>query len=272
MDGIAAPQFSGFSSSSVFPETTSISGQTKNVENGNVQNKEDLNILFLSEIGVGKWKFINDVSNYLAQDRFERAQKAKYRVTIPAIFQIDDKSVKRATDKNEFLRAGDSPTQYVKSYVFPIENNHPNIRIIDTPELGDTTKPEQDQKKCDYILNYISNLEKLHAICCLFKLSETNNTKFFRSCITEILSRLDKSVGRNIIFLFTTRETNYVSGEIYDILKKTLDEIGTINNVEVPQKENVFCFNNEALLGGQRSNAFVDDKKYRQHWKNEFWR
>lgn len=226
----------------------------KSAEEQKIKDKGEINILLLSETGVGKSTFINSVANYVSYPNFEIAEKQKLRVLIPAKFQIEDKSGKRRdvstgeSDKNEYLNKGESATQDVKSYIFPLGKNHPNIRLIDTPGMGDTRGPDQDIKNCDYILNYIGNLKELHGICCLFKPLNSRNTVYFQYCIAEILSRLDKSASKNIIFLFTnTRGANYSSGETYEILKKTLDDIHSKTSVDISLDKNIFCFDNEAF-------------------------
>lgn len=261
--------------------------ETKQNDEEEIKSRGDINILLLSETGVGKTTSINAVANYLTHRQFEIAEKEKLRVLIPAKFKIEDRNGRRhdvsvgVTDKNEFLNAGESATQDVKSYIFPIGKNHPNIRIIDTPGMGDTRGPEQDNRNCDYILNYISSLTKLHAICCLFRPSNTRNTTYFQYCITEILSRLDKSASRNIVFIFTnTRGSNYTSGETHDILVKTLDDIKNKNKVEIPLKENIFCFDNEAFryLAAIHKGVKFDSnirEKYKDSWNKsskQFWK
>lgn len=156
-----------------------------------------------------------------------------------------------ANDNNEHLVDGEAATQDVQTYVFyvTIENVPYKIRLIDTPGMGDPRGIDQDNKNCDYVLNYLGRLEKVHAICLLLKPTNTRLDVFLNYCITQILSRLEKSATDNIGFLFTnTRGQNYTPGDTYTSLELLVKKIKDTNNVFLPlSKNNVFCFDNEAF-------------------------
>lgn len=230
-------------------------------------SKNYINILLLGETGVGKSTFINSVANYLTCGDFESINPADLIVLIPSTFDITDKSGNKhkvslgKQDKNEFQEVGESATQNVKTYVFPISNNV-NIRLIDTPGMGDTRGIEQDDINCDNILDYIANIDELHAICVLFRPDKSRSTVFFQYCIAQIFSRLDKSAANNIIFVFTgTRGSDYSPGETKLILQKTIDDIHKRSpQVQIPMDRNIFCFENESFkyLAGLKDNIKFD--------------
>lgn len=254
-----------------------------------IKNKSDINILLLGETGVGKSTFINAVANYLTYSHdFEIAEKSNLHILIPSVFHVDDKhgrnhkiSVGQA-DVNEIQSIGDSATQDVKTYVFPIWNNQVNVRIIDTPGMGDTRGIQQDNINSENILSYISNLEELHAICFLFKPDRARSTVSFQYCIAQIFSRLDKSASDNIIFVFTgTRGSNYGPGDTIGILRRTVDDIrASPPYVNISIGRNVFCFENESFkyLAALKDNIQFDKhskEKYKESWKkssSECWR
>lgn len=69
--------------------------------------------------------------------------------------------------------------------------------------MGDTRGVITDEDNCENILNYINRLHQLHAICYLTKAQQSRSTVFFKYCVSQILSRLEKSACKNIIFVFT---------------------------------------------------------------------
>lgn len=257
-------------------------------------DSNDINILLLGETGVGKSTFINAIVNYLTYSTdFEKIEKSPYKLTIliPSIINIEDKYKKTKkihigkTDQNEILNVGESATQDVKTYVFPVWNNTVNIRIIDTPGMGDTRGIEQDHVNSENILSYISQLDELHAICFLFRPDNARSTVFFQYCIAQIFSRLDKSASNNIIFVFTgTRGSNYGPGDTMEVLRKTIDDIRKRPpHVQIPLNRNIFCFENESFKYLAALAAVVEKVEFphgygdkcRESWKkssSEIWK
>ncbi|XP_023309902.1 uncharacterized protein LOC108905327 [Anoplophora glabripennis] len=225
-----------------------------------LQIKDDpfINILLLGETGVGKSTFINSIVNYLTYPEFEIAAQENLITLITSQFTVQDKNgeyhevevgSRLEDDKNECLDVGMSATQDVKSYVFPIWNGALKVRLIDTPGIGDGRGIDQDDMNCERILSYIGQFHELHAICYLFKPTNSRITVYFEYCMTQILSRLEKSASRNMIFIFTNaRGTDYTPGETYPILKKVVADIkARPPYVDIPLGKNVFCFDNEAF-------------------------
>ncbi|KAG5870001.1 hypothetical protein JTB14_018102 [Gonioctena quinquepunctata] len=227
----------------------------ENLRNLKLEDK-DINILLLGETGVGKSTFINAFANYLSQKYFDNAERDGLVVLIPSIFKIKDKKGKERevkvgprSDKNECLETGESATQDVKTYVFPVWRGRVNVRLIDTPGMGDTRGIEQDEKNCEYILHYLKTLKKIHAICFLFKPTEARKTVYFEYCLYQILSRLDKTACKNIFFLFTnTRGSDYGPGDTFTNLKAYIKHIqAKTSGVDISVDNHRFCFDNEAF-------------------------
>lgn len=242
-------------------------------------NQTDINILLLGETGVGKSTFINAIANYLSFPDLKKAEKENF-VLIPSKFHVEDKyGIRRVVDtgvkdNNEFLETGESATQDVKTYVFPIYDNKAQVRLIDTPGMGDTRGIKQDDINSENILSYIGKFHELHAICMLFKPNMTRKTAFFEYCIKQILSRLDKSASKNIIFAFTnSRGSDYGPGETVSLLKKMIENIKkTPPHVDIPLNRNIFCFDNEAFryLAAVSKGVEFDSsakEKYKESWK-----
>ncbi|CAH1154068.1 unnamed protein product [Phaedon cochleariae] len=253
----------------------------KKVKDLSITEKTDINILLLGETGVGKSTFINSVANYLTYADLKKAKNENLLVLIPTEFSMKDKDGEfhvismGAGDKNELLSSGVSATQDVKTYVFPIWNGKSKVRLIDTPGMGDTRGVDQDDINSENILSYIGQLHELHAICFLFKPNQSRNTVFFKYCMSQILSRLDKSASKNIIFAFTnTRGSDYGPGETINLLKNEIEAIRkSPPHAEIPINRNIFCFDNEAFryLAAIKNGVEFDvsiKERNKESWKN----
>uniref|UniRef100_A0A6P7GTK9 Uncharacterized protein LOC114346594 n=1 Tax=Diabrotica virgifera virgifera TaxID=50390 RepID=A0A6P7GTK9_DIAVI len=115
----------------------------------NVSCNSDINILLLGASGVGKSTFINAFANYLTFIDIEEAKYNAPMVLIPSKFTIFDKEgdmhdiTTGDPDKNEYIQTGESATQDVKTYVFPIMDGAIKIRLIDTPGMADNRGIDQ---------------------------------------------------------------------------------------------------------------------------------
>ena len=92
--------------------------------------------------------------------------------------------------KNESREAGQSITQYPKTNRFCYDDV--TIRLIDTPEIGDTREIDQDKATFQNILIPISTLDTLHDICILLKPNATRLTVMFQYCIKKLLINLHR--------------------------------------------------------------------------------
>ncbi|CAG9822988.1 unnamed protein product [Phaedon cochleariae] len=217
----------------------------------------EINILLLGETGVGKSTFINAIGNYFSQKYFRNAEDNGVSVVIPTIYDITDKNNKthkiklgkKIKDGNECLEVGESATQEVRTYVFPIWKGRVKVRLIDTPGIGDTRGVEKDQANCENILHYLKTLDKLHAICFLLKPTQARETIYFKYCMHQLLSMFDKTACKNIFFLFTsTRGSDYTPGDTLRILEKIVQSIKEKSeDVKISTDKNVYCFDNEAF-------------------------
>lgn len=220
------------------------------------KTKADLNILLLGETGVGKTTFINAFVNYLTYNSLKEAMKGDMVVIIPAAFTITDPEtyesqvIKIGTpDTNENnVEDGQSKTQGCKSYIFSIGNR--NLRLIDTPGIGDTRGVDQDAKNFEHILAYISQYKHLDGICILLKPNEKRENIIFRFCIKGLLTHLHRSARNNIMFIFTCGGANFdTPGDTVPRLKKFLKDLEEKTNIDVSfTKDNTFTFDNESFL------------------------
>lgn len=170
----------------------------------------------------------------------------------------------------------------MRTYVFPIGTGKTRLRLIDSPGMGDPRGVEQDDLNCENILNYIGQLHNLHAICLLFRPNDARITITFEYCVKQILSRLEKSAAKNIIFVFTNaKATHYKPGETIACLKKVVEDIKKKPpHVEIKVDDNVFCFDNEAfrfLAAVKKGIKFTDSTKgeFLKSWRNsseEAWK
>ncbi|CAF4835070.1 unnamed protein product [Rotaria sp. Silwood1] len=249
------------------PSTSSTSQSTPSVNT--------INILLLGETGVGKSTFINAFVNYLKFGSLEKARTRKPIILIPVSFIVtvgdnfEEHIVKFGNIDNsnneDFDHPGQSVTQRCKSYLFHLDETNTNtLRIIDTPGFGDTRGLEQDNFNMQHILEYINNLTHLNAICFLLKPNTSRLNIFFRTCITQLFSLLDRNAFNNIIFCFTnSRSTFYTPGDTAPALKQMLISL-SIGDVPF-KKDNTFCFDSESfryLVALQNGIPFNDDEKH----------
>ena len=226
----------------------------------------DINLLLFGETGVGKSTFINSISNYFNYSNFKKAQRSKIEVLIPVCLNLSDKTkICGTADENEAHESGKSATQHVKVYLFPIKIGGKtfNLRLVDTPGVGDPRGMEQDNINLDNILAYLATLKKLHAICFIMKSNQTRFTKFVEYCLKQILVRLDKSASQNIIFITTySKIAQYTAGEtrIHCLEPLVRDIQSRPPNVSIPLSDkNIFALDNEAfkaLLEMQEGKTF----------------
>ena len=205
----------------------------------------------MGETGVGKSTFINGFANYLHYESLQDAKDAPELMSpVKSSFIITDEDLERTTvetgkDDNECQIVGQSATQGTKAHVFTYKGSV-NVRLIDTPGIGDTRGIPQDKANFQNILAYISYYEEIHGICILLKPNNARLTVMFEFCIKELLTHLHKSAARNIVFCFTNaRNTNYRPGDTYPALAKLLED-----NKHVPidlRKEIIYCMDNESF-------------------------
>ncbi|CAF0824824.1 unnamed protein product [Rotaria sordida] len=231
----------------------------------------EINILLLGPTGVGKTTFINAFANYIVNDTLEDAVEDEIQAVIPSSFSFtlpdsfDEKSINIGeNDENEnFSDNGESSTQQCRSFVFPIGDR--NLRMIDTPGIGDTRGIEQDKKNFHEILSYIAQYEHLNGVCILLKPNEERLTILFRFCVNELLRHLHVNARENLIFIFTNaRATFFAPGNtkklVESMLKKHQDEHGVI----IPfSRENTFLFDNEPFryLAIRKNGIRLDDQQ-----------
>ncbi|CAG8560709.1 5618_t:CDS:2, partial [Scutellospora calospora] len=231
---------------------------------------EEINILLLGEVGVGKSTFINTFANYFTFNSLDDA-KSKERVLIPSEFIITDSHDKKAkfikigeNNLNEqFTNKETSSTKSCKSYVFHAANKV--IRLIDTPGI------HQDAKNFENILAHISHFQYLNGICILLKSNNTQLTLTL-NIVPLILSHFSGSAKDNIVFCFTnSRETSYYPGNILPPLKKQLSNLFHKSGIEIKAlKDTIYCLDNEAfrfLAAFKENISFNVEESFAISWK-----
>ena len=242
---------------------------------------DDINIVLLGATGVGKTTFINAFASYLAYNSLEEAINGPLQAIIPACFTFTDKEtfeektivIGTPNDSEIQSDVGESCTKQCRSFVFRIGNR--NLRLIDTPGIGDTQGILEDIKNFENIMAHIAQYEYLNGLCILLKSSDERTTIMFRFCVKELLRHLHVHAKQNILFVLTNaRATQFNPGPVTPILRRLLDNVKDRSNVEIPfNKGNTFLFDNEAfrflaLLKNGIECSASEIQDYSKSWKN----
>ena len=242
-----------------------------------VPTDETINVLLIGETTVGKSTFINALANYFTFTTLEQAQSNPPVVLIPVSFLLDGQLM-AAGDRNrsinqDFDHSGPSVTQRCQSYLFhlpdPLHNK--KVRIIDTPGFGDADDPAQNHVTMQHILQYVSCLPHLNAVCFLVKANASRLTIFTRTCLTELFDFLGARTRDNVIFCFThAQTTSFTPVDQTAILLRAI--LASLPTEETPfRKENTFCFDQNSfryLVALQHGIEFGRDatERYAESW------
>ncbi|CAF3144645.1 unnamed protein product [Rotaria sp. Silwood2] len=239
--------------------------------NPNCPREREINILLLGPTGVGKTTFINAFANYIVSDTLLQAVENDMQVIIPSSFSFtspqsfDETSITigEEDEHEKFSLEGQSGTQQCRSFIFSIGDR--NLRIIDTPGIGDPRGFEQDKKNFIEILTYISQYKHLNGLCILLKPDEPRLTIPFRFCVNELLRHLPLDSKDNIIFIFTNaRTTFFAPGNTKRLIETMLKEHKKSHDVEVPfSMENSFLFDSEPFryLALRKNDITLDEQQ-----------
>lgn len=233
-------------------------------------DKEEINILFLGETGVGKSTLINALSTYLRFSTLSDAEAAGGFFPVPATFTVTDpttyrrRTISTGFDVNEVNNEeGESVTLSPTAYVLDLENIR--VNLIDTPGVKSTHGSSQDNINACTVLTFVSVYEKIDLICVVVKPNEARLTENFKNCLSEILRNLQNSARNNVVFCVTfSKVSNYGPGDTYGVLGKFCSKhLGLELN-----RQNVFCFENETIR--YLAEVMRDDE---QRWSVELsWR
>ena len=217
--------------------------------------KDDINILLLGPTGVGKTTFINGFANYLVSNTLDEAIKAPLQVVIPAWFTFLDPStfeeqtivIGKPDNEEKKDGVGESCTRTSRSFVFPI--NGRKLRLIDTPGVGDTQGPLQDEKNFEDILAFINQYKHLNGICILLEPNQTRLNTPFRFCVKELFRHLHVNTRQNLMFVFTNaRKTFFRPGESAPLIRSMLQKLRHEYHADIPfNTDNTFFLENEAF-------------------------
>lgn len=217
--------------------------------------RNQINILFLAQTGIGKSTVINAFVSHLVYSSLDEAMQGPLQCIIPTVvykpLSQDDQEIPvyvGTADSNERInQVGSSKTKECRTYVIKIGNKE--VRLLDTPGVGDTEGVEQDVRNFENIMSHISQYDHLDGICILLQPLQTRLDAQYRYCIKELLTHLHKSAVENMVFLFTHGRSNFFRpGDAARILRTYLSELSGECGLEVPfNEDNIFCVDNESF-------------------------
>lgn len=213
---------------------------------------QETTILVMGETGVGKSTWINAFYNYLNYPTIPEDESIKPNIQIPISFIMTDANYKQhlielGSSNDETTTPGESRTQKITSY--RIMTPDVCYRIIDTPGFGDTRGLDQDKISADKILQYISTLGKISAICFVLPPNISRLSDTFKYNVNALVKQIDQQATQNMIFCFTNScTTRYRPGTTYKLLEGYFKELKAKQDVDIPLKpENTFCFDSEGF-------------------------
>ena len=214
-----------------------------------IQKTNSFNIMIIGETGVGKSTWIHSLLNYLEEIEFD--ENIRYLL-------FDEKQKQKEYEMKYGKKTlGSSITDIPEIYeIAPTKLFDNPIQIIDTTGFGDTRGIEYDNKNMKDIQNLFENskIGKIHAICLVFKATETRAHDRFKYIIDKIFSLFGDDVKNNFIIIFTFFDF-YSENSIIKVLKDENSSLckilGDINNLPI------FSFNNKAYFEKNR-NLYYD--------------
>uniref|UniRef100_A0AC34F6G2 Protein kinase domain-containing protein n=1 Tax=Panagrolaimus sp. ES5 TaxID=591445 RepID=A0AC34F6G2_9BILA len=247
----------------------------------------EYNLVAIGEPGVGKSTWINAIANFLAYETLDEALKTNNpKCLIPTKFLIldyvSDKdiliSLKSSTKDN---KETEFDTKSPKTYSF--EHNNDKINIINFPGINSYSAVEKEAiKNLQDIVETISSLKELHAICIIFNGEETRFYNEYKKFLHELIKHLHKNGMKNIYFVITnTRSFDFYPGVCLPMLKKFLENLRHTENIEVPlNKKTIYCLDNVAyryqcICHQIKSFADISNEIYKKSWdvsRNETFR
>lgn len=209
------------------------------------KEKEAFTIMIIGETGVGKSTWIHSLLNYL--EGIEIDENIRY-----LLFDEQQKQ-KEYEIKYGKKSLGSSVTDIPEIYqVGPTKLFDNQLQIIDTTGFGDTRGIDYDSKIIEDIHNLleISKIEKINAICLIFKANETRAHDRLRYLLDKLFSLFGKDVKNNFIIIFTFVDSlSYIP--IKDVLKNEnlsfYKIFGDIKNLPT------FYFNNKAYFESDKN-------------------
>jgi hypothetical protein len=108
------------------------------------------------------------------------------------------------------------------------------IRLIDTPAIGDTDGSEQhsaeDKSKMDCIIHALGTVDELHGIVVLLKPYQSRLDLMVNFCLKSLLHYVHRNVAPNVAFGFIdSRNSSFRPGETYGLLAKILKDEPSFN-------------------------------------------
>lgn len=170
-------------------------------------------IIVLGETGSGKSTFINIATNY-----FRNGNLQQLKVLIPNKFNRATERDSVHSERN-MQHSDESQTNDCAPYRFQVDGS--TFVILDTPGLGDTRGPGQDQINLQIIMEAVEKQSNISAVVFIINGQSPRYTLVIKSCMVNLKGILPDIVFENIIIVFT----RVIAKELcqYDFSKLPID-------------------------------------------------
>lgn len=210
--------------------------------------KPHIKIVIIGRTGAGKTTFINTATNLFHRVRYMSPRLVAITQSILILDKNgDEQKLLLANNIKEFAKkqsehdGGQNEAQTQKCNIYTFENENFKFSLIDTPGLGDTRGPEQDDKNAQNIVAAVEAITDFHGIILVHKASDARSDTTIVYLINRLKSILTEECKPNFFICFT-----------HVLNSKKIDAEKSLSTLNIPLDKKVLfendCFQPPLLL------------------------
>lgn len=230
-----------------------------------MESKKELRVILLGRTGAGKTTMINVVANLILGLSYDDPRQ--YAISQKATLQNEESPEAKivlncniancSAMQTDLLSIGDAEVSQTKGCnIYEFENKDIKLYIADTPGVGDTSGPEQDEENKHHIISGIKKMGSFDAIILVHKASDARMDLVLQYFITEVKGMLTKDCEENFVVCFT----NVINLAKIDA-KKALQTLG------IPLKHTC-CFENDCLLEPSEIKKHLSPEDFADYYRS----